>query len=241
MRRLPEFLHAIKSKADLENVHLGVWDLIELNGVKPKQTYDWRLQECSNVLNGTKRVYVLPRVINPSREQLLSFWKEWVIEKGYEGLVVTHGDYRYRVKPVRTIDCVIVGINKKQKLLNQEVTSVRIAMMSPQGDFVEVGDLGMAADRQLSKALYQLTKYKTQEEDKTIYVQPIIVCELEFTTTYPAQQAVLRFNGTRFVKVATADFFSLREPRFKRFRQDKKATPKDIPASQLFGCSINRC
>jgi hypothetical protein len=33
------------------------------------------------------------------------------------------------------------------------------------------------------------------------------------------------------------EFFSLREPRFKRFRQDKKAEPKDIPASQLFGCS----
>jgi len=29
MRKLPEFLHAIKSKADLEDVHLGVWDFRE--------------------------------------------------------------------------------------------------------------------------------------------------------------------------------------------------------------------
>jgi len=235
MRKLPEFLHTIKSKADLENVHLGVWDIVELNGIKPKQPYAWRLQECSNILNGTKRVYVLPHVINPSREQLSAFWKEWVVERDYEGLVITSNEQRFRVKPIRTLDCVIVGINKKQKLLNQEVTSVRIAMMTPQGDFVEVGDLGMAADRKLSKALYQLTKYKAQEEDKTIYVKPLVVVELEFTTTYPAQQAVLCFNGTRYVKVATAEFFSLREPRFKRFRQDKKAEPKDVPASQLFG------
>jgi len=235
MRKLPEFLHAIKSKVTLEEIHLGVWDLVELNGVKPKQPYAWRLQECSNVLNGTKRVYVLPHVINPSREQILAFWKEWVVEKGYEGLVITSNEQRFRVKPIRTLDCVIVGINKKQKLLNQEVTSVRIALMSPSGDFVEVGDLGMAYDRQLSKALFDLMKYKTQEEDKTIYVQPLVVCELEFTTTYPAQQAVLRFDGTRYVKAATVDFFSLREPIFKRFRQDKKAEPKDISTSQLFG------
>jgi ATP-dependent DNA ligase len=235
MRRLPEFLHAIKSRVDLENVHLGVWDLVELNGVKPKQPYAWRLQECVNTLNGTKRVYVLPFLVNPSREKLLAFWKEFVVEKGYEGLVLTKEEQRFRVKPVRTAECAIVGINKKQKLLNKEVTSVRMAMMTPQGDFVEVGDLGMAMERQLSRALFRLMDFKTQEEEKTIYVKPFVVVEVEFTTTYPAQQAVLRFNGTKYVKVATADFFSLREPRFKRFRQDKKAEPKDIPASQLFG------
>jgi len=233
MRRLPEFLHAIKSGQGIDSIHLGVWDLVEVNGVKPKQPYAWRLQECANLLNGTERVYVLPHIVSPTKDQLRAFWKEWVEDKGYEGLVITSNEQRFRVKPVRTLDCVMVGINKKPKLANQEVTSVRIALMNPDGDFVEVGDMGMAYDRQLSRALYMLMDYKIVEKDKTIYVRPIVVAELEFTTTYPARQLVLRFDGASYTKVGELDFFSLREPRFKRFRGDKKATSKDVPASQL--------
>jgi len=236
MRKLPEFLHAMKSHDDqlLKEIRLGVWDLVELNGVKPTQSYAWRLQECSNVLNGTDRVYVLPHLVSPTSEQLRSFWEEFVIEKRYEGLVITdRGEQRYRLKPVRNIEAVIVGLNKKAKLLEGEATSVRIALMDGEGDFVEVGDLGTATDREMSRTLYKLMKHMAQEEAKTFYVRPIVVVELEFTATYEAVQAKLRWNGERYVRVGAVNFFSLREPRLTRFRSDKRPIPADVPIEQL--------
>jgi len=235
MRKLPEFLHAMKSgdPALLGKIRLGVWDLVEVNGAKVVQPYAWRLQELRNTINGSERVYVLPHIVSPTKEGLKLFWDEWVTYKGFEGLVITAGEQRYRVKPIRTLEACIVGINKKQRILNEEVTSVRIALMDKEGDFVEIGDLGTATDRTVSRMLYQLMAYKAQDEGKTIYVKPFVVVELEFTTTYEAEQAKLRWNGERYVKVGTVQFFSLREPRLKRFRQDKQPMPQDIPIEQL--------
>jgi len=235
MKKLPDFLHAMKSHDSglIGKIKLGVWDLVEVNGVKPMQPYAWRLEELRNTLNGSDRVYVLPHVISPTREGLKLFWDEWVVYKGFEGLVITFNEQRYRVKPVRTLDACIVGINKKQRILNQEATSVRIALMDKDGAFVEIGDLGTATDREMSKTLFKLMKYQSQEEDKTYYVKPIVIVELEFTTTYEAEQAKMAWNGERYVRVGTVQFFSLREPRLKRFRSDKRPIPQDISVEQL--------
>jgi len=235
MRKLPDFLHAMKSHdpALLERIRLGVWDLVEVNGAEVVQPYAWRLQELNNTLNGSERVYMLPHVISPTKEELRLFWDEWVTYKHFEGLVITVGEQRYRVKPIRTLDACIVGINKKKRILDEEVTSVRIALMDKEGAFVEIGDLGTATDREMSRTLYKLMKYLSQEEAKTFYVRPIVVVELEFTATYEAQQAKLRWNGERYVRVGTVNFFSLREPRLTRFRSDKRPIPADVPIEQL--------
>jgi len=235
MEKLNEFESYMKShdSSKLGKIKLGVWDLVEINGAKVVQPYAWRLQELNNTLNGSERVYVLPHVISPTKEGLKLFWDEWVTYKHFEGLVITVGEQRYRVKPIRTLDACIVGINKKAKLLEGEATSVRIALMDRDGDFVEVGDLGTATDREMSRTLYKLMKYVSQEEPKSYYVKPIVVVELQYTTTYVAEQAKLRWNGDRYFKTGTVQFFSLREPRLKRFRSDKHPIPQDIPIEQL--------
>jgi len=235
MKKLPDFLHAMKSGDPklLELIRLGVWDLVEVDGTKPVQPYAWRLQELGNTLNGSERVFVVPHIVSPTREGFDAFWAEWVVEKHYEGVVVAVNEERYRLKPVRNIEAVIVGLNKKAKLLEGEATSVRIALMDGEGDFVEVGDLGTATDREMSRTLYKLMKHMAQEEAKTFYVRPIVVVELEFTATYEAVQAKLRWNGERYVRVGTVNFFSLREPRLTRFRSDKRPIPSDVPIEQL--------
>lgn len=252
---LPQYIRAIKShnEADHKRVKLGVWDIMEINGTDLRSiwSYEKRLQLCVDLF-GTmlnESVHVLPSETTNDRKGLKGFYDYWVGERGYEGVVVNMDGQMYKIKPIRTLEAAIIGINRKEKLETlHEVTSVRLAVMDESGDFIELGDMGTATDQDVSKTLYKLMELKLEQRNSNIiYVKPVVVVELAYTSTFteveggvPVMQRKLRFETQphgglgEFRTLGTVPFVSLKSPRLKNFRLDKKVRYEDIPAEQIW-------
>lgn len=104
--KLPDFIHYVKSKDEelLKKIHIGVFDLISINGQPVQQNYAWKLEEVSGWFEGCKLCRVLPYLKPATIQDVENFWKEWVEGKGYEGLVARSDDQLYKVKPISEVE-----------------------------------------------------------------------------------------------------------------------------------------
>ena len=232
--KLPEFIHTIRS-GDKKLVHLGIFDLLTLEGKPVSEPYLWRLQELEEWFQGCTNVGPVNYIQVHNRQEIEEKWQTWVVEGRYEGLVARSGDNWYKLKKVASVDAVIIGINKKPSYANQEVTSIKVAVMDDKKRLIEVGDVASGIDYQLRHALWQLTKNGVRDTRETLYVEPIVVVEVEFTETFEAEKNVYAWKGKRLELVGQVDYYSMRHPRLKRFRTDKKARIEDINIDQIGG------
>jgi ATP-dependent DNA ligase len=208
---------------------LGVFDLVSVNGKVANQSYLWRLQELETWLQGGKLVHVLPYIQPKSYQEIFNFWKYWVEDRGFEGLFARDDRQDlYKLKPFLTIDCVVIGLNKRGSWKEKEVTSLKLALIDSDGAFIEIGDVASGIDRQLRASLYdRLMPLAKREHEGWVQIPPFIVAEVEATELFRCEKpryllkaGVLELDGSKRA-------YSLRHPRLIRFRSDKKATVED--------------
>ena len=91
---------------------------------------------------------------------------EYVAKVGYEGLILRNGLGIFKWKPTLEMDAVIIGINKREKLEEKKVTSLKLALLTEEAFgtngfcFVEVGDVASGINFSLRDELYQLMEFK---------------------------------------------------------------------------------
>lgn len=233
MLKLPNYIHEVKA-GDVNKVRAGIFDLISVNDKGVHDNYAWKLEELERWLNGCKRCYVLPYTKPKTLMDVEQFWNEWVEGKGYEGLFVRGDGDLYKVKKHATVDAVIIGINKRPKLIKGEVTSIKVALMDEEERFIELSDVASGIDHALRKRLYPLTAYKIGADDETIYIAPMIVVEVEFTETFEKYQRVFEVKGKKIREEnILRKSYSLRHPRLLSFRTDKTVNPVDLRLDQI--------
>jgi len=247
---LPNFIHAIKGsdKSLLERVHIGVWDLVSVNGVPVTQDYEWKLDELKNWLRTAEghrleRAYVLPHIIFPSRAEhdksIRDFWNLWVKISGYEGVVVRTASDIYKIKPIRDVDAVIIALNKvdstghpTKRWVEEKVSSVRVALMDQKQTFIELGDCTIA-NPEIQSALWKLHDLKVSEDHERIYVKPLVIIQIQYTSAFEGSFCKRWKYHNQYVEAGSCAFFKLRNPRFMRFRSDKKVCPEDLRLEQI--------
>lgn len=146
-----------------------------------------------------------------SREKLETYFRVMVFAKGMEGIVCrTMNDNIFKIKPLRTIDVVVIGVPKKQKSLENKEISTLLLGLSNGKDFVACGKVGSGISKQIREELYRslLTPNNIIGEDEDFYyVKPKLVVEIECNAFVQTQE----YQTKR----------TFRNPRFKRFRFDK--------------------
>jgi len=115
----------------------------------------------------------------------------------------------------------------------REVRSIKLALMQPDGTFIELSDCASGINEELGKALFKLLDQKVGEDDRTIYVKPIVVCTVQYTDTFLKDRPVLKYEQEKYTQVGTKPFVSLRHPRLIRFRPDKTVNPQDLRTTQI--------
>ena len=198
---LPTFIRLAKGEKDFSKIHIAIWDLIKIDGYAPKDSYSWRIEEVEKWLKGCTHVSVVPYIKPKTIQEVKDFWKTCVEQQGYEGLVIRDGDQIFKIKPCLDVDAVIIGLNKtssygKELRLFQkgQVTSIKLALMKPDGTFIELSDCASGINAEISTALWKLTEYKVGEDDTTIYVKPIVVCTIEYTETYEKNLSLIHIS-----------------------------------------------
>ena len=230
---LPQFIHAIKgTPPQLDLINIGIFDILTLNGeplngepVQKWQTIESYLKNCTNV-------HILPYTMATTKNDVYNFWKTHVHDGKYEGLVVRTTLDTFKVKPCKDLDCVIIALKKTQSYYADQIATIRVALMDYDNNLVEIGDVASGIDISLRKSLWKLNKFVVGEDKNYIYIQPFIICTIEYTDLFPARKRILRFDG-RYQQVGLKRLYSCRHPRLIRFRSDKSLNSKDLSLNQL--------
>jgi len=234
--KLPDFIRIVKSgdKSLIEkHIRIGIFDLLKIDGHEIRQSHAFKMQEVENWLKGCRLVHVLPYIVPRNRKQIQEFWRNYVVEKGFEGIVYRDNSQIIKVKPYLEADFVIIGLNKRKMIEQQQVRSLKIALMTKDGKILDVGDVSSGIDEKLGFALWKLMEFKVGEDKDTIYIKPLIVVNVAFASLFKARKRLLEFNGKCYTEVGEMDFVSLRHPRLIRFREDKGVNPNDLRLEQI--------
>jgi len=238
--KLPQFISLIKGEhQDLTKIHIAIWDLLSIDDKPITQPFGWKMQEVETWIKGCTHVAVVPYLLPRTLQDVKDFWNEYVLGKGYEGLVIRNRDHTYKLKPTLEVDAVVIGLNKKTsygKALDLfqrgQITSIKLALMRPDGTFLELSDCASGITADLRTVLWKLMEFKVSEDDETVYIKPVAVCTVQYSDTFPKRREILKFDGEYRFRGYT-QFISLREPRLIRFRPDKEANSQDVGVSQI--------
>lgn len=239
--KLPQFIHYIKSGDPhlLSKIHVGVWDVLSINGNLIKNNYLWKYDEASMWFSNCSLVEVLPYIKVENYEDAQQFWSKYVEALGYEGLVFRTNGGVYKMKPKAELDAVIIALNKKSSYgkatLFKEglVTSLHLALINDDGRFIEIGDCASGINGQLRSALWKLMEFKVSEDEDRVWIKPFVICTIEYTDLFESENNVYAYDGKTYVKQGKTKLIKLRHPRLIRFRPDKQVTPSDIGLNQI--------
>jgi len=109
------------------------------------------------------------------------------------------------------------------------ILGAKIALMTPEGDFVDVADgvqfSPISPILDLLEPLY--------EDEGYLWVKPEVVVEVSYQQLYVDRpRPVYRFEGGRYTRVGTKQGVSLR-PYGPRLREDKAVNPRDLRLEQV--------
>jgi hypothetical protein len=240
--KLPQFIHYVKSKNPLDHdkIHMGIWDILTLDSAPVALSYLQKYQTAEAWFKNCTNVTVLPYTQPKTFAEIETFWKVNVEGIRYEGIVARSTAYGMplKVKPTRDVDAVIIGINKKSSsgrgnlFSIHQVTSIHLALMLPNGNFVEIGDCASGIDHPLRTALWKLMNYKIGEDDQRVYVKPLVIAQLEYTDLFRGKNKIYQYDGT-LKEAGTMNLIRMKEPRLTCFRPDKKVNPTDLRLQQI--------
>ncbi|MEM2568310.1 MAG: hypothetical protein QXH20_07590 [Candidatus Bathyarchaeia archaeon] len=240
--KLPQFIHYVKSGNPelLNKIHIGVWDVLTIDGTEIKENYLWKYDEVSEWLKECTHAQVLPYHAPNNLAEIKTFWQTYVEKMGYEGIVIRNNSETFKLKPRGELDAVVIAINKKSsygkalQLLQQgQVTSLHLAIINQQGEFIEIGDVASGIDQQARKALYKLTQFKIAETQDKIWIHPFLIAKVEYTELFPSQNKVYTYTPQGYQQKGETNLVRLRHPRLLQFRTDKKPTPQDAGTNQI--------
>lgn len=239
--KLPQFIHYVKSKlaSDHNKVHMGIFDLLSIDGQPITQGALWKYHLVASWLKDCPHVSVLPYFHATTKDEVVAFWKQSVEQQGYEGLVVRTNNNTFKIKPFAELDAVIVGINKKTSygksnlFAQNQITSLHLALMTPEGYFVEIGDVASGIDHQLRSTLWKLMDYKIDEDDNIAWIKPLVVCTIEYADLFKTRNKVYDFQNNKYRFLWTTNLIRMKSPTLKGFRHDKKVTPQDLRKEQI--------
>lgn len=238
---LHKFLSRAKGRNKIpESLRIGVFDLLRIDGETVKEDYGWKMDEVSEWLRGCHYCHVLPYIRAENHLQIRKFWKEYVEEIGFEGIVAHAGGKIWKVKPSADVDAVVIGLNKRELFDQKQITSLKTALMEEDGTLIELTDVASGINHDLRSFLWRLMEYKVGEDRETVYIKPLVVCTVEYQETYkedskgePILKRRWSFEEGRYIERDKRAFVSLRFPRLIGFRSDKTLDPKDLRLTQI--------
>jgi len=235
--KLPDLIHLERSQnpTDHENLYLGIFDIVSINHHPVNHPLAWKLEEVAKWVNGLRHVHVLPHRIAKNKQDLTDFWNEYVIQQGFEGVVITDEQTgnTYKAKPEGDVDVVLIALKKTKSYLRKEIATVRVALMKSDSLFIELGDVA-GIELPTRRKLFELTAFSTgQESREYVYIEPIVVCRVKYTDTFPAKQKTFTYNGKQYQWIGQEDYVSLRHPRLDCFLPTKNVNPHDLRLEQI--------
>jgi len=258
--RVAELNHCLRNpdnKTELERIGFRIFDLIELNKKKwLEKTYHSRFRKLKSIFPETGRVALVQTQILDS-QNLYEFYHQVVEVGGAEGIVIKNPEnYRgNKVKPIRTIDAVILGAvsgREDSRINSNQIDVALTGLRYPDGSYQILGRVGGGLDDEQRKNIWNKLEFVdssyigvTHDGRAFRMVKPVIVAQLEYLDAYTADRednliykSSLYYdeNDHRWEIIKPMPFVNLISPRFCSeypIREDKEANIFDTRVDQI--------
>jgi hypothetical protein len=230
-------LRAPKDPEDENKIHLMIFDIISIDGKDYlKEPIFDRINLVQRMFKGTK---VHPITIFQT-EDFNKAWRTVLKEKDmWEGLVIVFEDgSRIKVKPTLTVDLAVVGV-EVSKSDPSKMGALQLAYMNEEGLFIFDSKVGSGfTDKEREEWLEWAEEHEVSRKGRMIYVDPFEdprIVEVEAREIHIEEGPGMKFDrkNKRWVYVDDYPVGTLRQPSFKRVREDKQLTSEDLRITQV--------
>jgi hypothetical protein len=238
-----------QTQEDLEKIGYKVFDILQIDGIDlMEKDYGYRYEEMIHIFPQKGRASLVTSQIMESVYQIQDFYREQVLEKGHEGIIIRTGNTGYKIKPIHALDVVIIGIasgREDTQIREDQLASCLVAVRYPDGTYQILGRVGGGLTEQERSTLWN--KFELADSDNFTYptrdarvytmVKPKFVAQIKYfdiKTEHdgnPILEPSLRYNSktNMWHMVRQMPFVTLLSPTFIEgdpIRYDK--SPEEI-------------
>ena len=231
------------------DIYFAAFDLLTLDGEQVSLNLKSLDEKLNAVLSGGKSLHAIKNSIVESRKDIAALYKSIVEDGGHEGIVVrSHNGPTYKIKPLITLDAVILGYSEGQGSRAGMLKEVLVGLCVAKDEYLlltKVGN-GYSEDERL-KLLKDLEKKKVDSG----YIE-VSGSNVAFTMVAPNQvvefscldvfgenskggisKMCLSYKDGTYTATGKQPMASVISPVFIKMRTDKNPDTEDAGLSQI--------
>jgi hypothetical protein len=230
-------------------IYFAAFDLLSLDGEDLSMDINALDEKLNAVLSGGKSIHAVKNSFVESRKDIATLYKKIVVDGGHEGIVVrSQNGPIYKVKPLITLDAVILGFAEGQGSRAGMLKEVLVGLCVAKDEYIlltKVGN-GYSEDERI-KLLKELEKKKVDSG----YIE-VSGSNVAFTMVAPNQvvefscldlfgenskgaisKMCLSYKDGTFTAMGKQRMASIISPVYLKMRTDKKPDTDDAGLSQI--------
>jgi hypothetical protein len=231
------------------DIYFAAFDLLTLDGEQVSLNLKSLDEKLNAVLSGGKSLHAIKNSIVESRKDIAALYKSIVEDGGHEGIVVrSHNGPTYKIKPLITLDAVILGYSEGQGSRAGMLKEVLVGLCVAKDEYLlltKVGN-GYSEDERI-KLLKDLEKKKVDSG----YIE-VSGSNVAFTMVAPNQvvefscldvfgenskggisKMCLSYKDGTYTATGKQPMASVISPVFIKMRTDKNPDMEDAGLSQI--------
>ena len=240
-----------ESQADLEQLHLAVFDILDLDDKPAPLAYAEVFKKIESVFKSGKRIHPVETSRAKTIDDVLKLFDQWVAKEGAEGLVVrSDSGGQFKIKPRVSLDVAVLGFTEGVDDRVGMIHDMLVGLMRQDNSFHILGRVGGGfTEEQRREWLSDLKDLSAESDyaeinDSVAYqmVRPEWVIEIscldlisQNTRGGSIDRMVLGYDMPRnmYQSIRRLPLASPISPNFVRRREDKAIRHDDLRLHQL--------
>jgi len=240
--RFNESMSVIKTSRLEKNkklIHHFLYDVFYLNGKRNTYfSFSYKFFK-ENFWNKKFDFIHFPKIEKNGLDKFEKLYKESIDKNYIDGIVVRTHKGNYKVKPFRSVDCVLIGVGRENMISwnRNQIAFVIPAFMIGKNEFVLTSNVGSGFTHNERISFFNYYKQKNLGEIKNrnggFFIHPNIIIEIQYRDFHIQNQDSYIFEKGKFIYKGKKKSVSLIMPTFLRIRNDKIVDEYDLRLSQI--------
>lgn len=231
------------------DIYFAAFDILKIDGEEISLDIKALDDKLNAVLSEGKSLHAVKNSFVESRKEIESIYKEIVEDGGHEGIVVrSQNGPTYKVKPLITLDAVILGFEEGEGSRAGMLKEVLVGLCTAKDEYIVLTKVGNGySDDERTKLLKELSKKKVESDyievsgSNVAYtmVEPNQVMEFSCLDVFaenskgPISKMSLSFKEGSYTAKGKLSMASVISPVYVKIRDDKKVNPEESGLSQI--------
>ena len=232
-----------------KDIQYKVFDILTLDG----EEKDFNIKELDAKLKELLKTGISVNAVETSfvesRKEIDSLFQDIVVKGNEEGIIVqSDNGPTYKIKPLITLDAVVVGFSEGEGSRANKLKEVLLALQISEDEYLTIAKVGNGfTDEQRDSIFKELEKQKVDSDYVEVsssniaftMVKPIKVVEFSCLDVYnenskgSIKKMSLKFDKESYSAVFKKPSVSVTAGVFLSFRDDKKVNTEDVGISQI--------